>query len=280
MSNKRQPQNVLITGAASGIGREMARVCAANGWNLVCIDLNKDGLETLSLELTATHDIQVLTFPIDLTLRDAPEKCLAFCDDNHVDIDFLINNAGVFFFDPLLDSSPQRVAIMSDLHIYCLTRMCMLFGERMKSRRFGYILNMSSLSAWTAMPGISTYNATKAYVRSLSRSLWFELKPWNVSVTAVCPGGINTQLLPLPDNIRKLAVTLRCLMAPDALAKKAIKAALKRKKEVIPGAINHFFKYMILLLPDFLIAFAVKHIPVYNRFWPQKPELTDKSDNG
>ena len=180
----------------------------------------------------------------------------------------LINNAGIFLFDPLVEADARRVALMSDLHVYCVTRMCMLFGARMKTARHGYILNLSSLSAWMPMPGISTYNASKSYIRSLSLALGFELRPFGVSVTAVCPGGIDTALLPIPDSIRKLGRKLHCIMPPEVLAEKAIRATLRRKKQVIPGAMNHVFKFFMAIVPDFVIAWAMRVVPIYKRFLP------------
>ena len=270
MAEKREPRLALVTGSASGIGRAMARECASRKWDLVCIDINDEGLQNVAAEIRNEFAVEVHTFAINLALRDAAEQCLAFCDENQLEVDFLVNNVGVFFFDPLIDANPNKVAIMADLHVYTLTRMCMLFGARMKERQFGYILNISSMSAWMAMPGISEYNASKAYVRSLSRSLYFELKPWNVGVTAVCPGGINTQLFGLAENLRKTAVRFGVLMQPETLAKKAIKATLKKKIQTIPGILNHFFTFCIMTMPNWLVYFLMKHIKVYDRFWKMK----------
>ncbi|MBO5752654.1 MAG: SDR family NAD(P)-dependent oxidoreductase [Proteobacteria bacterium] len=270
MAKKQLPKRALITGAASGIGRALARECASRGMHIVGVDLNEAGLNQTADEIRTEFNVEVHTFVIDLSQRDAPERCLAFCDENGLEIDLLINNAGVFFFAPLTDADPKRVAIMCDLHVYCVTRMCVLFAERMKQRRFGYIMNQSSMSAWMAMPGISTYNATKAYVRSMSRSLHFELKPWNVSVTAVCPGGANTPLLPISDKIRKLGCSLGFLSDTSWLAKKAINATLKGKIQTIPGIMNHFYTFIIMTLPNWLVSFIMNRLPMFKACHPPK----------
>lgn len=270
MAKKQLPKRALVTGAASGIGRALARECASRGMHIVGVDLNENGLQQCADEIRKDFGVEVHTFAIDLSQREAPEKCLAFCDDNGLEIDLLVNNAGIFFFAPLNEADSKRVAIMCDLHVYCVTRMCVLFGERMKQRRFGYIMNQSSMSAWMAMPGISTYNATKAYVRSMSRSLHFELKPWNVSVTVICPGGANTPLLPLPDNIRKLACTFGFLSDTSWLAKKAINATLKGKIQTIPGFMNHIYTFIIMTLPDWIVTFIMRRIRLYKNFLPPK----------
>lgn len=274
------PEWVLITGAASGIGREFAVVAAKRHWKLVLVDIDKEKLAQTAEEIARQYAVTIRTFDVDLSLEDAPEKCLQFCDDNGIEIDFLINNAGIFFFDPLLDANPRKVETMCRLHIYGVTRMCIVFGRRMRERRFGYILNMSSLSAWMAMPGINVYNATKAYIRSLSKSLYFELKPYHVGVTAICPGGINTALFGLPENLRKLACRLGFLMSPQKLAEKAVKSALKKRAQSIPGVLNHVLRFFMLLLPDGLVLPIAKKVPIYKRFFPSSEERDGKAKGG
>lgn len=267
---KKLPSTALVTGAASGIGREVALNCAGRGWTLVCVDINAEGLEATAAEIREKFGTTVHTLVINLAEPDSAEKCLAFCDEHQVEIDFLANVAGLFVFDPLVDASPERVDRLLGVHVYCLTHMCMVFGARMKARRFGYIMNISSMSAWMAMPGINVYNASKSYVRSLSRSLYFELKPWNVSVTAVCPGGISTPLLKISDKHRELGCRLGVLMKPEKLADKAIKATLRKKIQTIPGLQNHFFTFFIRTLPDFMVSFIMKRVPAYDRFWKEQ----------
>ena len=97
---------------------------------------------------------------------------------------------------------------MLNLHVKTLSKMCWYFGNDMKERGFGYILNMSSMSAWMAMPGISVYNATKAYILNFSRSLWYELHSYGVGVTAVCPGAVDTGLYGLSNYWRNVAVKI------------------------------------------------------------------------
>lgn len=267
------PKWALITGAASGIGRCVARECASRGMNLVLVDINGDGLTKTADEIRETYQIEIHTFVQNLAVDGAAEKCLEFCDQNHVEIDFLANIAGMLIFDPLLDTEPKRINLILDLHVKTLTHMSVVFGQRMRERRFGYIFNMSSMSAYMPMPGIVLYNATKSYVRNLSRAMRFELLPWGVSVTAVCPGGVNTPLLPISDKLRKLGVALCCLMQPEKLAKKAVSATLKRKNQTIPGVLNHFFTWMIMALPDWLVMFIMKHLSVYDRYWKPSEQI-------
>ena len=270
MAKKELPKTALITGAASGIGRSYARELSSRKMALVLIDIQSEKLADIASEIKHDFDIEPLTLVLDLSQPDAADKCLAFCDEHHFEVDLLINNAGIFIFEPFLDVDSKRVEMLLGLHIVFVTRMCRLFAERMKSRRYGYILNMSSMSVWMALPGLNVYNASKAYIRGLSRSLWFELRPFNVSVTAVCPAGVNTPLLPLPDNIRKLSKNLGFLMNPDALAKKALRAALKGKIQTIPGVFNDIFAFFMMILPKWLMIFVMNHLSIYQRFLDDK----------
>ena len=263
------PRRALITGAASGIGRAFAKECAKKQIPLLLVDINEQALSQTANDIKQNYNIEIHTLTLDLSKPDAPQKCFDFCDQNDLQIDLLANIAGIFMFDPLLDADPARTNLMIDLHAKTVTNMSCLFGQRMRQRRYGFIMNMASMSAWMPMPGIATYNATKSYIRSMSRSLRFELKPWNVSVTTVCPGGCDTPLLPLPDNIRTLAVNLGCLMSPQKLACKALNATLKRKKQTIPGIINHLIRAFIVIIPDWLISFIQKCLPIYERFYPK-----------
>lgn len=268
MKKQPLPTCALITGAASGIGKEYVLQCAQICAALVLVDINSQGLESLRGSIQNLHsDIKIFTFPIDLSSPDAARRCLDFCNENQLEVDLLINNAGIFYFAPMLDADPIKIQRMIDLHISCITQMCLCFAPPMKTRKKGWILNMSSMSAWMAMPGISTYNATKSYIRSMSRSLYFELKPHNVSVTAVCPGGIDTSLLPLPPKLRKLACSLHFLMSPEKLVKKALKATLQRKIQTVPGLLNHIMRFFMVCTPNWMISILMKHIPIYKNFF-------------
>ncbi len=280
---KRMPEWALVTGAASGIGRCVALDCARRGMKLVLVDINETGLEKIALEICDSLQTEVKTLALNLALEDSPQKCLEFCDEQNIHIDFLANIAGIFIFDPLTEADPKKTSLMLDLHVKTVTRMSILFAQRMKERRFGFIFNMASMSAWMPMPGIVTYNASKSYVQSMSRSLRFELLPWDVSVTVVCPGGVNTPLLPLPDKLRSLAVRLGFLMSPEKLAKKAVNATLKRKNQTIPGIMNHVMTFFIMTMPDWLVSCLMKRVPIYKRFYPdnktkQSETVSDKKD--
>lgn len=250
----------LVTGASSGIGLCYAKELASRGYNLFIISIQEKELAETAEMLKTDFGIQVHSLLKDLTAPDAADTLLDYVKEHSLDVEIVINNAGVFFFNNLIDTPWKRVELMLDLHIKTVTRMTQIFGAWMAERKHGYILNMSSMSAWMAMPGINIYNSTKAYILNFSRSMWYELKHYGVSVTAICPGAIDTGLYGLAPNLRRLAVNLQVSMPPEKLVKKALKAMFRKKKSVVPGWINGPFVFLCKHIPDWVVFLLIKHI--------------------
>lgn len=243
----------LITGASSGIGLEYAKELARQGFDLMIISNQENDIFATAEQLSKQYDVSVRPYFMDLAVENAAELLFHYCQEVNITVDVLINNAGVFFFNDLIETSGNRASLMINLHVHTVTQMCRLFGADMAKRGGGYILNMSSMSAWMAMPGINVYNATKAYILNFSRSLWYELKPHGVYITAVCPGAIDTGLYGLSPKWRKIAVALGISMRPEKLVRKALRALFSGKKYVVPGCLNKPFLFIIKHLPDWLI---------------------------
>lgn len=207
--------NALVTGASSGIGLQYSRELASRGYDVVMVSNQEVEIKQCAEDIA--KEFGVKTYPIfkDLTDIEAPYQLLDYCKENNLDIEVLVNNAGVFFFNPLIKTAEQRINLMLELHVVAVTNMCRVFGEYMAERGKGYILNMSSLSAWMTMPGISIYNATKSYILNMSRSLWYEMKDYGVSVTAICPGAVDTTLYGLSNYWRRVAVGIGVSMRPE-----------------------------------------------------------------
>lgn len=255
----------LVTGASSGIGLCYAKELASRGYNQFIVSIQEKELADTAEMLRNTYGIVVHSMYMDLTRPDAADILLRYVEDNELDLEILINNAGVFFFNNLIETPWKRVEVMLDLHIKTVTRMTQLFGAWMAKRKHGYILNMSSMSAWMAMPGINIYNSTKAYILNFSRSMWYELKPHGVTVTAICPGAIDTGLYGLAPNLRRLAVRLQVSMPPEKLVRKALKAMFRKKKSVVPGWINGPFVFLCKHVPDWVVFLLMKHITKFMR---------------
>ncbi len=255
----------LVTGASSGIGLQYATELARQKYDLVLVSNQEKEIHEVAENLTSQFGVKAIGLYKDLSQDSAAEELYTYCKENNLQIDILINNAGVFFFNEYVKTELRRIELMLDLHIKTVSRMCHYFGADMKERGFGYILNMSSMSAWMAMPGISVYNATKAYILNFSRSLWYEMKPHGVGVTAICPGAVDTGLYGLSAYWRKIAVGIGVSMKPEVLVKKALKKMFKKKKQYIPGWINHLFIFFIEHLPDWLIFLIIKKIDKFQK---------------
>jgi short-subunit dehydrogenase len=248
----------LVTGASSGIGLQFCYRLAERGAVIVMVSNQEEELRRCADEISERYKVCTFAVPMDLTESDSAERLLQFCDDNGLRVDMLINNAGIFAFDLLHNISESKIHRFIDLHVRSLTDMCYVFGERMKHRGTGYILNMSSMSCWMPMPGLAMYSSTKAYIRALSRSLHYELSDYGVSVTVACPGGIATDLFGLPENLKRLAVRIKAIDTPERFTRLALDKMLARKQQYINGLINRISIVMVGMTPK-SVRMLVKH---------------------
>lgn len=242
----------LITGGSSGMGLEYARQLAEIGCNLLLVSNQEEELEKAAREL-GRDVIQVVPHYQNLATETAAEELLAFCQAENMQIDILINNAGMFFFEELTRQNEAKALTMMRLHTFTPTQLCIQFGEEMKKRGYGYIINMSSMAAKLPCPGITIYSATKAYLKSFGKSLYFEMRPYGVGVTTVCPAAIATPLYRLKPNLLKLGVKVGLIGTPQWLVRKAIKGMMRKKRVVKPGFMNLYLPPLIAILPHGLV---------------------------
>ncbi len=245
----------LVTGASSGIGFWYAHYLAQRGYNIVAVSNQKEQLYSVADLLT--ENFGVATYPIymDLASEKAALELYNKVKAFDINIEMLVNNAGIFELNTLSAISSDKIDLFINLHVRTLTHICKLFGEDMKARKKGYIINMSSLSAFTPLPCIAMYVATKSFINSFSQSLRYELKPFGVHVTSVCPGGIATGLYNLPASYQKLGLRLGVLMTCEKLVRKAVKAVFKNKRKITPGFFNRLFMVFVPIVPDSLYLF-------------------------
>lgn len=251
---------VLITGGSSGMGLEYARQLAGRGYDLVLVSNREEELDTAAEALRAQFPINVTTRFQDLAVPDAADSLFEWCQKEEILPDIVINNAGMFFFKELQPEDLERAQAMVNLHIVTVTRMCMLFGNAMKQRGNGYILNVSSMAARIPAPGITIYSATKAYLKSFGKSLSYELRPYGVSITTVCPAAIATPLYRLSPEKMRLGVRIGLVKTPKWLVNRAIRAMFRRRRVLSPGFMNVWLPPLIALLPGPLVAFIWKKI--------------------
>ena len=242
------------------MGLEYARQLAGRGYDLVLISNRQDELDAAAETLRAQFPVNVRTRFQDLALQDAADSLLEWCQEKGILPDVVINNAGMFFFKELQTEDLDKVQSMINLHVVTMTRMSVLFGNAMKRRGSGYLLNVSSMAARIPAPGITVYSATKAYLRSFGRSLSYELKPYGVGVTTVCPAAIATPLYRLDEEKMRLGIRLGLIKTPKWLVKRALRAMFSRRRVVSPGFMNVWLPALIALLPGPLVAFLWKKI--------------------
>ena len=251
----------LVTGASSGIGLQYATQLARDyQCDLLLVSNQQKELDEVAADLAERYGVKTIAHFADLSLNDAAENLYAWCQEQKLEVDILINNAGVFFFNEYCQTSLKRIDLMLQLHVVTVAKMTRLFAADMCARRRGYILNMSSMSAWMAMPGIQTYNATKAFIYNFSKSLWYELRPQNVGITVMAPGAVDTALFGLAPNLRKLAVNLTVSIPPEKLVKRALRKMFRNKKADTPGVINWLSTPLLKHTPDWVLFLAQKHL--------------------
>ena len=267
----------LVTGASSGIGLQYATQLARDyQCDLLLVSNQQKELDEVAKNLADTYGVKTVAHFADLSLTDAAENLHAWTKQNGYVVDILINNAGVFFFNPYCETALRRIDLMLQLQVNTVAKLTRLFAEDMIQRELtpeeaatricghkrmrGYILNMSSMSAWMAMPGIQTYNATKAFIYNFSKSIWYELRPHNVGITVMAPGAVDTELFGLAPKWRKIAVALTASIPPEKLVKRALKKMFRNKKADTPGVLNWLSTPLLKHTPDWLLFFAQKQL--------------------
>ena len=187
-----QIKTILLTGATSGIGLEMARLLAARGHRLVLASRSADKLEVVADELRRTKAAQVLTCPVDLSSPQAAEQLFAFSEARQLQIDVLINNAGFGVLEEHVAIDSEKLKRMLHLNVIAVAELCQRYGAEMKHRRQGSILNVASTAAFQPTPYFAAYGASKSFVLCFSEALAKELEDYGVSVGCLAPGPTDT----------------------------------------------------------------------------------------
>ena len=183
---------ILITGASSGIGAELARQWARRGRSLVLAARRTDRLDALATECRGLGVVCDF-IPSDLRQPNAANQLHAACQKQGWTITGLVNNAGLGWQEPFAIQTEERIETMLAVNLLALTRLCRLFLPELIQRQEGFILNIASTAAIQPVPFFAVYAATKAYVVSLSEALHEEAAPHGVTVTAACPGPVHTE---------------------------------------------------------------------------------------
>lgn len=242
----------MVTGAALGIGRQYAERLALLGYHVVMVDV----LEQVAKEAEAIaelHHVQCVPVVMDLATTASAEQLHQYTVAKGYVFDVVINNAGIFSFLDVLKTPSERLERMLLLHDFTLTGICRLYAEDMCKRGKGRLLNMSSYSVWMPFPGLATYSASKAYVKSFTEAFAKELRGTGVTVTAICPAGIATDLYGLSKDLQAFGVKTGILMSAKSCARRGLNAMFKGRRSVVP---DWWFCLLIPIckyLPGFII---------------------------
>ena len=233
----RTQKTALVTGASAGIGRELARLAAKDGHDLVLVARRRDRLAELSAELTAAHGVQVMLIDMDLSDHGAPAAIADKLRAEGKAVDFLINNAGFGTCGPFAQAVLDREVEMIHLNIRALVQLTHAFLPGMVARGSGRILNVASVAGFVPGPYMATYYASKAFVLSFTEALACELNDSGVTITASCPGPTKTEFSEVAGNARtQLFSNSVAQAAPVALH--AYRAMMAGQVVAIPGLMN------------------------------------------
>lgn len=223
----------LITGASSGIGEAFARLFAAEGFDLVLTARREEKLQQLAADLPTTTKIVVL--PGDLSTTAGITTFCESVSGESLEIDVLVNNAGMMVEQEFAKLTTEQIERTITLNITALTQLIHQFLPAMKARKSGRILNVASVAAFHPVPGMDIYAATKAYVLSFSEALAENLRDTGISVTALCPGLTDTNIV---DTSIAGAIPTFMISQPDEVARSGFDALMNREVICIPGNAN------------------------------------------
>ncbi len=253
-------QTALITGASSGIGRELAQVMAADGLNLVLVARRADKLEELAQQLQQRYRIQVWVLPKDLAQPEAPVALVRELQAAQVNVEILVNNAGFGGYGFFAETDWTQEAQMLQVNVVALTQLTKLLLPDMIARKHGFILNVASTAAFIPGPLMAVYYATKAYVLSFSEAIANEVQGTGVSVTVLCPGPTVSEFQDRAhmNQVRLLKQMQLMAAAPVALA--GYRALRRRQAIAVPGLSNQALTVLRRLLPRPLVRALVRYL--------------------
>ena len=254
-----QGKTALITGASSGIGYELARLFAADAYDLVLIARGKEALLYAAGTLRETYGVSVIVQPTDLSQPTAPQEVVSALQRQDIHIDALVNNAGFGLCGSFTQTDVTTELEMIQVHIVTLTHLTKLLLPDLLKSRAGKILNVASLAAFQPGPLMAVYYATKAYVLSFSEALANELRETGVVVTALCPGPTRTAFHQRAGLASSRLFTGKAMDA-IAVARIGYRGLLRRQTVVIPGLQNRLLAFAVKLTPRDIVTQVVRKI--------------------
>ncbi len=250
-------ETVLVTGASSGIGRELARCFAADGCKLILLARKRDVLNALGEELHRTWKTHAEVLPADLAQPGAPLRIFEHLQKGGTKVDVLVNNAGVGSKGRFAELPLERQLEMVQINLTSLTHLTRLFLPGMISRGRGGILNVGSTAGFQPGPGMAVYYATKAYVLSFTEAIAEELRGTGVTATVLCPGPTATNFF-VAAGSRPSRFFEKTAMSAESVARIGHKAFRQGKVVAVAGFKNQMLAFGTRLGPRSLVRKVAK----------------------
>lgn len=242
----------LVTGGTHGIGLELAKLLAADHYNLVIVARSKQELDEVSKTLSSLHPIEVITIEKDLSDRDAPHQVVEALQAKGIVLDILVNNAGQGVYGEFVDTELDRELAIVQLNISACVILTKYALKEMVARNSGKILNVSSIAGKVPGPYQAVYHGTKAFVHFFSEAIRNEVKDTGVTVTSLLPGATDTDFFNKADMEESKIVQEGDLADPADVAKDGYNALMEGKDKVISGFKNKVKIAMSNMMPDSL----------------------------
>jgi uncharacterized protein len=250
-------ETVLITGASSGIGLELAKCFAADGCRLILVARNKEALEKLADELRLKNKIEAIVLTADLLLPEASGRVFQELSARKISVDVLVNNAGFGLHGAFAELSLKQQLEIIQLNVVALTELTGLFLPGIVQRKHGGILNVGSVAGFLPGPNMAVYYASKAFVLSFTEALAAELGETGIVVSAFCPGATETNFSQIARG-QKVRKSETSKMSAEQAARFGYNAFREKQIVAIPGFKNRFLVFLIRTMPRSFIRRIMK----------------------
>jgi uncharacterized protein len=252
---------VVVTGASGGIGAELCRLFARDGYPLLLAARSGNKLTAFADELTAAHGVPAAVCAVDLAAPEAPGQLFEAAQRQGRPVEGLVNNAGFATYGPFAESDLAATLQMLQVNVTALTHLTRLFLPDMVQRNEGAILNVASTAAFQPGALMAVYYASKAYVLHFSEALAEELRQTNVRVTALCPGPTATGIEGRAGlGISKLFKENRHVMDARAVAQAGYRGLRRGRRVVVPGVWNNLLVQAVRFFPRRVVAGIVRRM--------------------
>ena len=245
---------VLITGGTSGIGLELAKLFANDGYNLIIVARDENELSATAGELKQQYNVDVVTISKDLFYPGNAFELYDEIKSKNLDVEILVNDAGQGVYGEFLDTDINREINIINLNITSLVVLTKQFVKDMVGNGSGKILNLASIASTVPGPLQSVYHGTKAFVLSFSEAIRNELKDTGVSVTALLPGATDTDFFNKADMQQSKLVVKGSMSTPEDVAKDGYKALMEGDDKIVSGLKNKMQVAMSNVMPDEALA--------------------------